>query len=194
MTMQVDKARLDEMLLGLEGVTPGPRHLYVSRRDILVTDDAGNNMAHFLPMDDDPSADFLNATSFARCDPDTIRSIITELLELRSLRSTEGKEGEIEQLTRERDEAWGARNENAKLKGQRDAALASAKAARENFLTMQGSSAQLLGRAEAAEAHVAKLREALEPFARATDVINISYRVTEKHLEAARAALTRSTE
>lgn len=32
---------------------------------------------------------------------------------------------DLETAERERDEAWGARNENAKLRGQRDAALAS---------------------------------------------------------------------
>jgi DNA repair exonuclease SbcCD ATPase subunit len=36
----------------------------------------------------------------------------------------ETKREQIERLTSERDEAWSARNENAKLKGQRDAALA----------------------------------------------------------------------
>ena len=37
---------------------------------------------------------------------------------------------------------------------------------------------------------IARLRAALEPFARATDVINISYRVTEAHLAEAKAALS----
>lgn len=55
-------------------------------------------------------------------------------------------------------------------------------------------------RAEAAEACLSAvegernaLAEALKPFARATDVLNISYRVTEKHLQAAREALTTIT-
>lgn len=56
--------------------------------------------------------------------------------------------------------------------------------------------AVIFPRMEAAEAEITRLREreaelvkALEPFARATDVINISYRVTEAHLAAAKAAL-----
>lgn len=82
---------------------------------------------------------------------------------IRSLRSTEGKEGEIEQLTRERDEAWEARNENAKLKGQRDAALARIKEMQDSNSRMAEAFGKLTDRAEAAEAHAAKLREALTP-------------------------------
>jgi len=73
---EITQVKLDEMLAGLEGVTPGPRHMYVSPTDILVTDDAGNNIAHFLPMDEDSNADFVNATAFARFTPDTMRALI----------------------------------------------------------------------------------------------------------------------
>lgn len=81
--------------------------------------------------------------------------ILSALVELRSLRSTEGKEGEIEQLKRERDEA---------LKS----ASILLSAGKEDLVLMEQAAATIrtgTSRAEAAEAHVAKLREALEPFA-----------------------------
>lgn len=84
MTAPISDERLEEMLAGLEGVTPGPRHTYISPTEILVTDDAGNNIAHFLPMDEDSNADFVNAMAFCRCDPETTRALITELRERRA--------------------------------------------------------------------------------------------------------------
>lgn len=68
--------KLDKMMAGLESVTQGPRHMHISPNDILVTDDAGNNIAHFLPMEDDANADFLNAQHFCSCNPDTMRELI----------------------------------------------------------------------------------------------------------------------
>lgn len=211
MTMQVDKARLDEMLAGLEGVTPGPwwsdedggdefrayavfgpYERYGKPSSICDTHNAGEvvlEQEDGKPWDEQGRK---NLTHIARCDPDTMRSIITELLELRSLRSTEGKEEEpvaylidcpVEPCLEFAD------------------------------VDVPDAAIPLVRRAdlEAAEAHVAKLREALEPFADVADHDigedeadsdtfqpmtnhNSAAKITVGDMRRARAALTRSPE
>lgn len=99
MPERVSTERLEEMLAGLEGVTPGPWFYHTHPLDdwgtIRVGDDgtgcvwrianvrAGRNVTdeekdqHRRDETDPYGA---NAAHIARCDPDTMRSILTELL------------------------------------------------------------------------------------------------------------------
>ena len=61
------KQKLEELVAGLEGVTPGP--WYADR--VFVRDDNDDHTVAECP--DGPS--YANAAHIARCDPDTIRSI-----------------------------------------------------------------------------------------------------------------------
>lgn len=82
---RIEEERIDEMLAGLESVTPGPwasdRHFSIGPRSQM--DD--QSFAMMLPIADifggNQTAD---TDHIARCDPDTIRSILTELKELRA--------------------------------------------------------------------------------------------------------------
>lgn len=94
MTMTSDRisdARVAEMLTGLEGVSPGP---WTSEADgfepdadvVLysqepVTDEIGTLIVDGGNSQHDAKA---NARHIARCDPDTMRSILTELLAWRA--------------------------------------------------------------------------------------------------------------
>lgn len=195
MTMQVDKARLDEMLVGMEGVTPGPWDVKTQEDwDAGFSFFGGPNGAFTFPVDGEP----LDIAHIARCDPDTIRSIITELLELRSLRSTEGKEGE--------PIAWQTRHAN-----HNGGRWVSDEADDKDYRATSGKLGwefrPLYATPEAAEAHVAKLSEALKPFAEAAENLDDNHAdgspiwetsaamgIDARHLRAARAALTRSPE
>lgn len=69
----------------------------------------------------------------------------------------------LTQLQAVEREAWGARNEKAKLKGQRDAALARIKQMQDSNSRMAEGWSALTARAETVEASLAAAREALTP-------------------------------
>lgn len=86
---------------------------------------------------------------------------------------------QLQAVERERDEAWGARNENAKLKGQRDAALTRIKQMQDSNSRMAEGWSALTTRAQTAEASLDAMtaerdeaREALKPFADAAEGID----------------------
>lgn len=90
--------RLREMLAGTEGVTPGPWRwdsgdLRAGNDDFIICPqnvmggDAPKTWADFLGSYGEHSEDAaqFNAAHIAACDPDTIRSVLTELLSLREV-------------------------------------------------------------------------------------------------------------
>lgn len=200
MTMQVDKARLDEMLATADGA-------------------CSVNIGDWTYKD--PTIDF-----------DTMRSIITELLELRSLRSTEGKEAEPEPVwgygetvgnliaqLRTLDPAMPIHaGFHADLRGTRQAMVRGLTLSRERvsgrkidscneavpYSAVIWASPQDALTHLAAEAHVAKLREALEFYRDSWSCKTnkryggLEWSPTEALLDdcgnVARAALTRSPE
>lgn len=81
MTEKISNALIDEMLAGLEGVTPGLWHegdkwVFVSPR----SGRGGDALEDILRNEEGPH----NVAHIARCDPDTIRAL---LLELRAYRT-----------------------------------------------------------------------------------------------------------
>jgi len=103
MSERVSDERLTEMLAGLEGVTPGPWYTtgspWFSGNDGVLAGSPDGNIAYLIADCDDsmnPRTEYVeghgpfplgdkdaDAAHIARCDPDTIRSIITELQSLR---------------------------------------------------------------------------------------------------------------
>lgn len=114
--MKVPTERLREMLAACEGVTPGPwansssvvasetaLHDVVYGPDDTVPDRrgvayCGDEMRHRMGLPYGAERD-ANANHIANCDPDTIRSALSELLELR-----EAVKAQTEALTFYRDE------------------------------------------------------------------------------------------
>lgn len=109
-TEALSDAKLNEMLAGLKGVTPGPWHegdhwVFVPPASGIATQALENILSH-----DKPQA---NAAHIARCDPDTIRYLVTQELSRRAANSAgrvEVKALEWERVTKpgsedEHDEA-----------------------------------------------------------------------------------------
>jgi len=75
---RVSDERLAEMLAGLQGVTPGPWEVHAGKLEghpyCFVTDGKSNLADEVAPQE---------AEHIARCDPDTIRAMVSELLALR---------------------------------------------------------------------------------------------------------------
>jgi hypothetical protein len=98
--MKLDDKQIAAIRDGTEGVTPGPWAL--SKRSRYKQSIDGGAWFEFCKIvvrmkgdPDDELAGLANASHIARCDPDTIRSLATEVLESRA---------EIERLMKERDE------------------------------------------------------------------------------------------
>lgn len=105
---------------GTEGATPGPWVLSERSRHNQSID--GGAWFEFcrvvVRMEGDPDdapAGLANAAHIARCDPDTIHALATEVLESRA---------EIARLTKERDEAIAALGEWARKAGAAEARVA----------------------------------------------------------------------
>lgn len=80
---KISNAKIEEMLVGLEGVTPGPWHMYGEPEVGMPHEPFSGSVGKgdMKPIYGDSS----NLHHIARCDPDTIRSLISELQSLRSL-------------------------------------------------------------------------------------------------------------
>lgn len=87
---QLSDERLAEMLAGLEGVTPGP--WYEGDKWVFVAPRSGRSSDALENVLRNEEAQ-ANAAHIARCDPDTIRSLITALQALRASTPVSG-EGE----------------------------------------------------------------------------------------------------
>jgi hypothetical protein len=106
----VSDAELNEMLAGLEGVTPGPYDVWAEPTP---TKDAAIDELAYQVMQSEPFAEAVyllnaggkcpattgcgpsseaNAAHFARCDPDTIRYLVTQELSRRAANSAGGVE------------------------------------------------------------------------------------------------------
>jgi hypothetical protein len=109
-TEAVSDAELNEMLAGLEGVTPGPYDVWAEPTP---TKDAAIDELAYQVMQSEPFAEAVyllnaggkcpattgcgpsseaNAAHFARCDPDTIRYLVTQELSRRAANSAGGVE------------------------------------------------------------------------------------------------------
>lgn len=76
MTEKISDERIDEMLAGLEGVTPGPWFVGIA--------DGDNGTAGLAQVDNGADmwpviAEWPEAEHIARCDPETIRALLLEL-------------------------------------------------------------------------------------------------------------------
>ena len=107
---QVSPERVAEMLAGLEGVTPGPWRYYIPdpgyTDDYVVTDhpdhapDEKSRFRHLVATTEGASlGQQATGQHIARMDPDTIRSILTELQALRD-RKVEVTNEMVERLAR----------------------------------------------------------------------------------------------
>lgn len=92
MTNEISNERLEEMLAGLQGVTPGPwqRHEPEEEETLVITGDEHGETIVVVPWGreitraHEMGTAHRDADHIARCDPDTMRSILTELLSRRS--------------------------------------------------------------------------------------------------------------
>lgn len=105
--MRLTEAMIEELRAGLEGVTPGPWRLLVPDRgycsNYVLTDApefapiAGKQpWRHLIADFDDCSRGEANAAHIARCDPDSIRTLLNALA---------SKDKALEEMRAERDDA-----------------------------------------------------------------------------------------
>jgi len=88
---EVSIERLEEILAGLEGVTPGPWTYgaqYLCRK--AGPSEQYERLASCLPGQFDGIAWNVNAAHIARLDPATVRSIVSELIALRTAKPADG--------------------------------------------------------------------------------------------------------
>lgn len=93
----VGGGRLREILAGCEGVTPGPWKGggFMISADAHISPHYRVTVAHTGIVGNPPShakIDECNAAHLRRLDPQTVSSIVSELLELRALQSSQSKE------------------------------------------------------------------------------------------------------
>lgn len=180
MTMQVDKARLDEILAG--------------DRDRALMIVSGTALNHPDPVNDDyriigwrvPYSKELGLGT-ALLGLDYIRAAVTDAL--RSLRSTEGKEDVIR---------WTTRGGFLETTDRYHIMTDHSPGAWVHYVDHADLVAQLLSQAEAEEAHTAKLRDHIEQLVELLETIKEHW-VDYDHIYSiavheARAALTRSPE
>ncbi len=94
--MKLSSEALAELLAGTEGVTPGPWKHRRYRLKPTINEVEGSRKPAVVPwpgFDDSsrPEREHAkNAAHIARCDPDTIRSLVTELIAYRNRESSRG--------------------------------------------------------------------------------------------------------